>query len=1463
MAPAGIYPEKMNKPTSMLLALLGVTLTGAAAFTPAILKAPAPAAVDFPEAVTTVRGVMVYNDAWNGDYSQAGIYTVEVRPGGAVACEHRSEVMSNTAAALLHEGTLYCVEASLEGYFYRQYNASTWASTGSRQEIDLVNVPSDLTYDSRTGKAYGGFWDDNYGGFSRFATFGLTDAEARDIESSQRDDRDFITITAAPDGTIYALHGTFNYLKRFDPRTGDETKIGLTGIDCDVDVYNRCVSSMCWDAENEQLIAVVSTVSGPRYEKVHSSALYVIKPHLLEDSRYVDVTKVMDMPGNAAMAGLHVVAKATPPSAPSAARDINVEFSSSDPLKGKVVFTAPTLSFGGETLSAPLLAQVSVNGTVVATLGDIQPGAVVRTSDIDFSAGDNAVRVVMAIPGVRGESAEKAVYAGVDTPSPVTDLVLEVSDSGVALLSWKAPAEGVHGGALDPASLVYTVRRVQDNKIVAENLAATEFTESNIPATIRSVSYAVTAKNAAGSSAEVESNKCLASGALSVPFSEGFDTQDNFDLWTLLNTNPASTWAYNKNDKRAYYRYASDKTAADNWLISPAIRMEGGKAYKISYAWCTASKTYPESFAVHCGVAPTAEAMGAPLAEHLKVVNGNNKQSASTVFRPEATGTYCVGIHAISDPWMNMLYIDDISVEEIDSRVPAPVADLTIEAGAEGALQATVSFTTPETDTHGASLKSLTEARLYRRGTAEPIAVFSDITPGEKLSFTDKGVKTAGLTGYSVTTSNSVGESVPADAEAWIGVDAPGSVKNLRISEVDGHPHLEWIAPDKGLNGGWFDSSALTYRIVRDDGTVLAQNHNQTSFTDDAMKAPAAGQTAHWYLVTSYTGTTKGGWAQSATLLFGTPYTAPVAETFADASMALYPWIAQSSSAINYAWTLDNMGYNPSVADQNGDMGLATFHAVGEPMGVKSYFYSPKISIEDLDSPVLSFWMYHSTTAGDGAIEVLVAAESDTFESTGDTFAREAEASGWVRHTVDLAAYKNAEWIRVGFCGTGDQTEDIYLDNISFDNLVRFDAALTFFNVPEKIAAGQGFTANVGVSNTGAASLENITLTICDASGSVLASSVLESLPEGSDRNIELDVPGLPKGTAELLAAISCEADLNASNNEADATVKVVEPVLPGVSGIEVAVSADGVALSWASPVQRGEICDDFESYKDFIIDGVGQWSMWDGDYDVTYMINTSYGAYPNCTDRKAFQVLNANVLGIDIWSQGTPHSGNKMMAALASQIYVNNDWLISPRLNGAEQWISFWARSFTHMDTPAERMRVYYSMTTTSPADFIELTSDYVELPEEWVEYRYHLPEGARYFAIACVSDGAFAMFVDDAVFNDLTVPVWTLTGYEIARDGEAIGTSEMPSFVDADPKPGLARYTVTPIYTEGRGRTSDPVDVGTTGIAGIDGADITPVNVYNVQGMLLRRGVPRAEAVRNLPAGTYIVGNEKIVVR
>jgi hypothetical protein len=53
------------------------------------------------------------------------------------------------------------------------------------------------------------------------------------------------------------------------------------------------------------------------------------------------------------------------------------------------------------------------------------------------------------------------------------------------------------------------------------------------------------------------------------------------------------------------------------------------------------------------------------------------------------------------------------------------------------------------------------------------------------------------------------------------------------------------------------------------------------------------------------------------------------------------------------------------------------------------------------------------------------------------------------------------------------------------------------------------------------------------------------------------------------------------------------------------------------------------------------------------------------------------------------------------------------------------------------------------------------------------------------------------------------------------------------------------------------------TTGITEMTATRNNKVNVYTLAGQLLQKGVNRSEAVKNLPAGIYVIGNKKVIVK
>ncbi len=849
-------------------------------------------------------------------------------------------------------------------------------------------------------------------------------------------------------------------------------------------------------------------------------------------------------------------------------------------------------------------------------------------------------------------------------------------------------------------------------------------------------------------------------------------------------------------------------------------------------------------------------------------------EKQSVIFSVDEDGYYYLGFYCYSDGrkgWS--LTIDNVGVAEVSNNVPGTVGNLTVAPAPLGALKATVAFNAPTADAQGTALDAAVKINVYRDGTL--VRTFAEAQPGEALSWLDEGVPESGIHTYRVVASNAAGEGAEAKAEAFVGVDVPGAAGNVTLHDVDGKAVISWTAPTTGSRGGWFDPSTVSYRVLRSDGQVVAEGYTSTTFTDAKLPASTSQQLIY-YVITTYGGNAKGDYAVTPYCVFGNPYAAPLTEGFAGSDMAYYPWLTESDADVHQSWTLQDSGTNPSTADQNGDKGLTTFHSIGEKPGIHTSFSSPKISIASLDHPAVSFWMYHShdsNVATPESIEVKVMADGGEWQAVdGAKWMRDNGSTGWRRHLVDLSAFKSSKYVRIAFVGTTAGGMDVHLDNITVDNMFETDAELTNIAGPKKIASGELAEYDVKVTNAGLNDLADIKVVLNDASGTQLAETTIAQLKADAQVMVTLPVAHQAKGSISVTAVVAAAADANAANNTKTITTKVVDPVIPVPQSLDCTKTADGLRLSWQSPWTKGSVTDDIESYKDWAIDNVGDWTMADLDHDVTYYISKDLGEYDNASSPKAFQVCNANTLGIDIWDEGKPHSGNKMLMAMAGVKYVNNDWLISPRLNGDEQTISFFARSFTLENQQPERMRVLYSTTDTDPANFTKIhAADYLELSGEWAEFRYVVPQGARYFAVNCVSDSGFAMFVDDLSFNDLTVPQLKLKEYEVYRNGVLLGKTSATEITDPEVVDGTV-YTVRAIFDKTESdlsesitydesavgeMTADAIRVATAkGEIIVIGAEGKRVAAASADGRMLLNAVAESNRV-SIPAtaGVYVV--------
>lgn len=181
---------------------------------------------------------------------------------------------------------------------------------------------------------------------------------------------------------------------------------------------------------------------------------------------------------------------------------------------------------------------------------------------------------------------------------------------------------------------------------------------------------------------------------------------------------------------------------------------------------------------------------------------------------------------------------------------------------------------------------------------------------------------------------------------------------------------------------------------------------------------------------------------------------------------------------------------------------------------------------------------------------------------------------------------------------------------------------------------------------------------------------------------------------------------------------------------------------------------DDFESYEDFIIEGVGDWVLIDGDGLGTY--SGGGGTFPNQFDPKSFMVFNPLTAGVTNadGSDGEtrnfdPHSGDKYMGAWASDGAANDDWLISPpiTLGAADNVVEFYAKSMSD-SYGLEVLNTYVYVGSDVPStDAFVWIEQYQPGWESWELVSENLDAYAGQtirYAIQCVSNDAYMAMVD-----------------------------------------------------------------------------------------------------------------------
>lgn len=374
--------------------------------------------------------------------------------------------------------------------------------------------------------------------------------------------------------------------------------------------------------------------------------------------------------------------------APAAPYNISAKTATDGSLSVNLTWTNPTTAFGGTPLDS------EITGVVIFREGQ-QLGYVTGPNTTSFI--DNTVTTngeyrydIMAI-NAYGSGGKGTIYAyvGEDSPAAVGNLTLTpATGCGSATISWDAVTEGIHGGLFSkPEDVTYNVIRKPDNFVVASGIKETTVTDDKI-VRLLNYSYQVEAVNEMGKSTST-TNPIVLGPAKEAPYEDLFEDTDAVNnQWTQVDGNgDGYTWMLNTNLGYTYFgSYASGfeyftsptqgiSKDADEWLISPPFKFEGGKEYELAIF----NRSYrAETVELHMAGTNMVADMGNPISTIiLRDYDENDYDEAENCIRIityveplpvfDTETIKCVGLHLVSPLLFQMdsfLQINGIGIAE-------------------------------------------------------------------------------------------------------------------------------------------------------------------------------------------------------------------------------------------------------------------------------------------------------------------------------------------------------------------------------------------------------------------------------------------------------------------------------------------------------------------------------------------------------------------------------------------------------------------------------------------------------------------------------------------------------------------------------------------------------------------------------------------------------------------------------
>jgi hypothetical protein len=795
---------------------------------------------------------------------------------------------------------------------------------------------------------------------------------------------------------------------------------------------------------------------------------------------------------------------------------------------------------------------------------------------------------------------------------------------------------------------------------------------------------------------------------------------------------------------------------------------------------------------------------------------------------------------------------------------------------------------------------------------------------GTKIEVTLKDQPKGNRT-YFVVCTNSEGERVNY-ANAYVGYDTPGDVQNVQIVNNNPQVIISWEPPITGENNGYFDKESLTYSVYRsqgyyDDLTTVAENITETTATDTYETDEL---TSVRYQIVASNNEGAGTVMYTPNVIIGPAYELPFVESFNNGSQSKI-WSQYTS---DYSLTVSNYisewggCYTPFgfslESDYDGNHGALYFSGSqsysGDYTDINGYITSAPISLKDAKNPALSFYHYVYQNANNKLKNSIVVKQGEKSTVVKEYTYTDGEEDGWVYESINLSQFVGDEPITVSFEGeiNNEFIGFSAFDVITIDNLLENDLFAASLTAPQKVKAGEEYTATVSIQNKGSKDAEGYSVELY-LNGNLIDQKDGEKIASSSTGSVSFTETATNDYGVEaaLSAKVVYDADELTSNNEAETTLLVtLADYTPAPTDLSAYVEDKNIVLSWTAPdytlPETVAVEESFEGYAHTAAasDDLGDWTLYDDEthYAVYYeSLGLKYGStydwsnpvtqeeydtyYAWMDDYVTFRVLDQTKVQVEdsqLW-QAHARTGNKYLLDVSSTWGSWEDWLVSPELSGEAQPVKFYiaannATTDWYGTVYADYVTIYTSSTDTEKASFTETALEATEITSilneggDFQEISFNVPEGTKYFAVVIsASNGNNGVVVlDDFSFVQKQTGIQpVLVGYDIYEGSTKVNEEPVTDTTYTIETPSTDvnhTYTVVAVYNVA---DSEPSNEATGYVSGVSSIAAQNLSVYATIGQIhinadnaqvfdiagRKIAQTRGNAVVPVAPGTYLV--------